>query len=111
MTHTTNTILLHALGTLWPENEPKPSFEASSPIEWCCTTGGDPCGYADTQEEALYRYAMICQKYGDGFMPVINFLEDFVDDPIIDAKERPDHLLTTKQPTAVNGAQTGQKEK
>lgn len=89
MTHTTNTILLHALGNLWPKDEPKPSLEASSQYEWVCTTGSDPCGYAATQEEALYRYAMICQRYSDGYWPVINFLEEFVDDPIIDEKERP----------------------
>jgi hypothetical protein len=82
----TNDIMLHALTTLWPQNEPTPYLKAFKPFEWECTTGGDPCGYAATQEEALYRYALICQKYDDKFTPVINFLADFVDHPIIDEK-------------------------
>jgi hypothetical protein len=82
----TNEIMLHALGTLWPKDEPKPSLEAFNPYEWVCTTGSDPCGYAATQEEALYRYALICQKYDDKFAPVIEYLADFVDNPIIDEK-------------------------
>lgn len=83
MTHTTNSILLHALGTLWPKNEPKPSFEAPNQYEWCCTIGGDPCGYGPTLEEALYRYAIICQKYGDEFTPLVDYMGQFVEDPLI----------------------------
>jgi hypothetical protein len=82
----TNTIMLHALTTLWPKNEPTPYLKAYGSHEWVCTTGGDPCGYASTQEEALYRYALICQRYDDKFGPVIEYLSEFVDDPIIDEK-------------------------
>jgi hypothetical protein len=78
--------MLHALTTLWPKNEPRPHLEAFKTFEWCCTTGEDPCGYGATQEEALYRYAMICRnfggEYGDQFNGVIDFLGDHVDDPL-----------------------------
>lgn len=74
--------MLHALTVLWPKNEPRPHLEAFKTFEWCCTTGSDPCGYGATQEEALYRYAMICQKYGEGFGPLIDFLGEYVEDPL-----------------------------
>jgi hypothetical protein len=66
----TNEILSTAL-SLWPSNETKPSFKMHTPYEWECTSGGDPCGYAQTLEEALYRYAIICQKYDDQFGPIL----------------------------------------
>lgn len=78
---TTSLILSTAIG-LWPENEPKPYFKWYKPNEWCCTAGGDPCGYADTLEESLYRYAMICQSHGEGYGPVLDFLGDHVEDPL-----------------------------
>jgi len=82
---TTNEILSEAM-SLWPSNETKPHFKWYKPNEWCCTDGSDPCGYASTQEEALYRYATICQMYSDQFRPVIEYLSEYVDDPIIDEK-------------------------
>lgn len=79
---TTNTILLHALGTLWPENEPKPSFRHHKGLEWECyerSTG--VC--ADTLEEALYHYVVLCQTFDSRFGPVLDFLGEFVVDPLI----------------------------
>lgn len=102
---TTNTILLHALGTLWPENEPKPSFKVTAPYEWACyDKHHEVCG--QTQEEALYHYTTLCQNSAgqivpsSDFGPVLDFLGQFVVDPLI-----------LEDTTAVNGAQTGQKEK
>jgi hypothetical protein len=83
MKNNTNAIMLHALTVLWPQNEPVPYLKAYKPHEWCCTDGSDPCGYASTQEEALYRYAIICQKYSDQFGPILEYLGQFVDDPIL----------------------------
>jgi hypothetical protein len=78
----TNEILAEAM-SLWPSNQAKPSFKMHTPYEWECTSGGDPCGYAQTLEEALYRYAIICQKYDDQFGPILEYLGQFVDDPIL----------------------------
>lgn len=79
----TNEILLHALGPLWPDGEPKPSFRHHSGLEWECyhDTAGVCC---PTLEEALYRYAHLSNKYDDRFGAVLDFLGQYVDDPIID---------------------------
>jgi hypothetical protein len=84
----TNEILAEAM-SLWPSNETKPHFKWFKPNEWCCSDGYDPCGYASTLEEALYRYAIICQRYDDRFGKVISFLSDYVPDALmIDEDEK-----------------------
>lgn len=94
MKNETNTILLHALGTLWPKNEPKPAFKAVSPHEWACFDRHTDT-HGATQEEALYRFAVLCHNASGDFVPssdfgpVLDFLGEFVDDPIIDENERP----------------------
>jgi hypothetical protein len=84
----TNEILAEAM-SLWPSNETKPSFKMHTKYEWCCSDGYDPCGYAQTLEEALYRYAIVCQRYDDRFGKVISFLSDYVPDALmIDEDEK-----------------------
>lgn len=82
---TTSLILSTALG-LWPENEPKPTFKHYQGTEWAC--GHGVMAYADTLEEALYRYAIMCEAAAGqivpsvNYGPVLDFLGDHVEDPL-----------------------------